>query len=85
MGNDAPMTLWRRIADGVWSCTAAVALCLLAYLLLSIDQPIIKSLGFLLWLASIGFGGIFFGIGMLIILGGVVTHARVALRRRHDA
>ncbi len=79
------MTLWRRIAEGVWSCTAAVAAYFLAYVLLSIDQPIIKSLGFLLWFASIGFGGIFFGIGMLIILGGVVAHIRVALRRRYDA
>ena len=78
------MTLWRRIADGVWLCAASVGAFFLANVLLSVDHPVVKMLGSLVWLGAIGFSGIFFGIGFLIVAGGLVMHVHAALRQHKN-
>ncbi len=79
------MTLWRRISDGVWLCATVAAAMGLAWLIMAIELPIAKIVGFWLWVIVGSFGGIFFGIGALIVIGGTLVHLRDTWRKRSHA
>jgi hypothetical protein len=85
MGNEVRMTLWKRTASGIGLCAGVAGTWGAAELLSASGLPALQGVGGILAVLAYSFGGVFFALGALIILGGIVLHLRDALQRRSDA
>ncbi|MFO1201431.1 MAG: hypothetical protein U1E58_02205 [Tabrizicola sp.] len=79
------MTLWERTSEGIWLCVVGAVPGGIAWWLTASGSPDLQVIGTWFGATVGGFGLIFFGIGALIVLGGVYAYLRDAWRRRLDA
>jgi hypothetical protein len=76
MGNDPQMRHWKRISTGVYLCAGWFAALFAFNWLIQIGTPVIQYIAGLAALFTLTLGSLFFGIGVLIIIGGIVALVR---------
>jgi hypothetical protein len=86
MGNEGAMTLWKRVADGVFLCIGVTGAVAFAYLLSFTKLPALEALAGLIGALLYVFGAVIFVIGLALIVGGAVGHYRSGRQSEgHDA
>jgi hypothetical protein len=86
MGNEGAMTLWKRVADGVFLCGGVTGAVAVAYLLSFTKMPALEALGGMIGALVYVFGSIVFLIGLGIIVAGAIGHVRSRRQSEgHDA
>lgn len=80
------MTLWKRVADGVFLCAGVTGAVAVVYLLSFTKMPALEALGGMVGALVYVFGSIVFLIGLGIIVAGAIGHYRSRRRSEgHDA
>jgi hypothetical protein len=85
MESSKKMTLWKRIGAGVGLCSGWFAALFAFDWLIGFGSPVLQYIAGLALLVTLTLGSVFFGIGVLIIIGGIVAHTRDAIGQHKDA